>query len=97
MDHMVRAAPYHNSDISRYNSGFYLRMQTSSQKLHLLVHPLGPREKAGDFAGFCFPGAGGGEGMTQALSPRVWGWAEGSCHSSVLQRPVQPTCRYPWT
>lgn len=58
MDHMVRAVLHHNSRVPHYSSGFDLRTQTCRQKLHSLVHPLTPCEKAGDFAGFCFPSLG---------------------------------------
>lgn len=36
------------------------------------IHP--PVKKARDFADFCFPRAGGNEGMAQALCPRGHLW-----------------------
>lgn len=56
MDHMVHAVLNHNSNISQYNSGFYLRMQTCAQKLHSLVHPFSPLRRQETLLVSVFPG-----------------------------------------
>lgn len=57
MDHMVRAVLYHNSSVSQYNSGFHLRMQTGTQKLHSWVIHSSPQEgyfpSLGDMKAWC--------------------------------------------
>lgn len=90
MDHMVRAVLYHNSSVSQYNSGFHLRMQTGTQKLHSWVIHSSSQEG-------CFPGLGDRKAWHRT-SVNVLAMAQ-CCRAccpwaSLIQMPMDVMCSF---